>query len=81
MLYSVLSTNITLNKKAFIMITYDYVELKEETFNHLVSDSKPYKITKHPIADKYFYNCFGATVIKVIDKNITQFFINSANPA
>ena len=64
------------------MLVYDYVELEEELFEHIISGSLPYKVENKQGAIKSCYKCFGQTVIKIYmdDINLTQYFINSAHP-
>ena len=64
------------------MLVYDYVELNEELFKHIVGDKAHYKKVEHRTADVYYYKVFKTTVKKVIakDGNIDQYFIDSAHP-
>lgn len=64
------------------MLVYDYVELREELFEHIINGSLPYKVDKMQNIVKSYYKTFGQTVIEVhdIDSNSYQYFINSAHP-
>lgn len=64
------------------MLVYDYVELKEELFEHIINGSLPYKVENKENIIKSFYKCLGQTVIEIYDKdtNSYQYFINSAYP-
>ena len=64
------------------MLVYDYVELKEELFEHIINGALPYKVENNHDSIKSYYKCFGQTVIKIYmdDINLYQYFINSAHP-
>lgn len=64
------------------MLVYDYVELKQELFEHIINGSLPYKVDKSQIAIKSYYKSFGQTIIEIyyIDNNSYQYFIESAHP-
>ena len=64
------------------MLVYDYVELKEELFEHIISGKPPYEVENIGGYVKSFYSIFGQTVIKIYtnDANSYQYFINSAHP-
>lgn len=64
------------------MLVYDYVELEEELFYHIIKGLLPYKVENKQGAIKSYYKCFGQTIIKIYmdDINLTQYFINSAHP-
>ena len=64
------------------MLVYDYIELKEELFEHIIGNKTHYKKVEHDTIDIYYYKAFKTTIKKVIakDGNINQFFINSAHP-
>lgn len=64
------------------MLVYDYVELKEELFEHIINGSLPYKVDNNQGSIKSYYKCFGQTVIKIYMDDIDQYqyFINSAHP-
>lgn len=64
------------------MLVYDYVELKEELFEHIINGSLPYKVENKESTIKSFYKCLGQTVIEMYEKdtNNYQYFINSAYP-
>ena len=65
-----------------IMLVYDYVELKEELFEHIISGKLPYKVDSSYGHIKSFYNVFGQTVVKIYTDSSKecQYFINSAHP-
>ena len=64
------------------MLVYDYVELKEELFEHIINGSLPYKVDNNSDYIKSYYSVFGQTVIKIYtdSSNSYQYFINSAHP-
>ena len=64
------------------MLIYDYVELKEELFEHITDSKQPHKVENIGGYVKSYYNIFGQTVIKIYtsDANSYQYFINSAYP-
>lgn len=64
------------------MLVYDYVELNEELFKHIVGDKAHYKKVGHDLANVYYYKVLKTTVKKVMynDGNINQYFIDSAYP-
>ncbi len=64
------------------MLVYDYVELKEELFEHIIKGLLPYKVENNYYYIKSYYKAFGQTVIKIYtdDTNSYQYFINSAHP-
>lgn len=64
------------------MLVYDYVEINEGLFKHIVGDKAHYKKVEHDLANVYYYKVFKTTVKKVIykDGNINQYFIDSAHP-
>lgn len=64
------------------MLVYDYVELKEELFEHIINGSLPYKVDKTNMLIKSYYKCFGQTIMEIYDRDSHsyQYFINSAYP-
>ena len=75
------SINYKINED-FKMLVYDYVELNEELFKHIIGDKLHYKKVEHDIIDVYYYKALKTTIKKVISKdgNIDQYFIDSAHP-
>lgn len=64
------------------MLVYDYVELKEELFEHIINGKLPYKVDNNSYYIKSYYSVFGQTVIKIYtdSSNSYQYFINSTHP-
>ena len=64
------------------MLIYDYIELKEKLFEHIINGKLPHKVENIGGYVKSYYSIFGQTVIKIytIDTNSYQYFINSAHP-
>lgn len=64
------------------MLVYDYVELKEDLFEHITKGKLPYKVENNHDSIKSYYKCYGQTVIKIHidDIDLYQYFINSAYP-
>ena len=64
------------------MLIYDYIELKEELFEHIIDGSLPYKVDNNSDYIKSYYSVFGQTVIKIYtdSSNSYQYFINSTHP-
>ena len=65
-----------------IMLVYDYVELKEDLFEYIISGKLPYKVDSSYGHVKSFYNVFGQTVVKICtdSSDSYQYFISSAYP-
>ena len=64
------------------MLIYDYIELKEDLFEHIINRKPPYLVENIGGYVKSYYNIFGQTVIKIYynDTDGYQYFINSAHP-
>lgn len=64
------------------MLIYDYVELKEDLFEHIINGKLPYKVENDSGHTKSFYSCFGHTVVKIHtdSSDEKQYFINGAHP-
>ena len=64
------------------MLVYDYIEINEEMFCHIVSDKAPYKVDNSYGHIKSFYKSFGQTVVKIYtdSSDSYQYFISSAHP-
>lgn len=64
------------------MLIYDYIELKEELFEHITDGKSPNEVENIGGYVKSYYSIFGQTVIKIYtsDTNSYQYFINSAHP-
>ena len=64
------------------MLIYDYVELKEELFEHITDSKQPRKVENIGGYVKSYYSIFGQTVVKIYnnDTDSYQYFINSAHP-
>ena len=68
--------------KGVNMLVYDYVELKKDLFEYIISGKLPYKVDSSYGHVKSFYNVFGQTVVKIYtdSSNSYQYFISSAHP-
>ena len=64
------------------MLIYDYVELKEELFEHITDGKSSYLVENIGSYVKSYYSIFGQTVVKIYnnDTDSYQYFINSAHP-
>ena len=64
------------------MLVYDYVELKEKLFEHIINGKLPHKVDNNGVYIKSYYSVFGQTVIEIYtySSNSYQYFINSAHP-
>ena len=47
------------------MLIYDYVELKEELFEHITDSKQPRKVENIGGYVKSYYSIFGQTVVKI----------------
>ena len=64
------------------MLVYDYVELNEDLFEHIINGKLPYKVDNNSDYIKSYYSVFGQTVVKIYtdSSNSYQYFISSAHP-
>ena len=64
------------------MLVYDYIEINEELFEHIINGALPYKVDNSYGHIKSFYKSFGQTVVKIYtdSSNSYQYFISSAHP-
>ena len=64
------------------MLIYDYIELKEELFEHIINRKPPNEVENIGGYVKSYYSIFGQTVVKIYnnDTDSYQYFINSAHP-